>query len=179
MKTTTSNLTQQRLKEQLAYDPETGLFSWRVKPKKPFVTDVVGCIANGYLQICIDGCRYSGHRVAWVYVYGAFPPGHLDHINGIRSDNRISNLRIADFSVNAQNRHNAYKNSVSGVLGAKWHKGQQKYLSAIRVNGKSLHLGTFEHVSDAHAAYIAAKSIYHPGYSPAAHRTARKTRRAP
>ncbi|MGE1723358.1 HNH endonuclease signature motif containing protein [Enterobacter hormaechei] len=90
-------ITQARLKECLDYDPLTGSFTWIkstaycIKPGMP--ADSLTC--NGYIGIKLDGKNYLAHRLAWLYMFGEFPPGHLDHINCVRTDNRIANLRPA------------------------------------------------------------------------------------
>jgi hypothetical protein len=96
-------LTQERLKELMTYDESTGIFT-RIKSIQRAgyrVSDKLN--VDGYLALCIDYKLYLQHRVAWLYVYGQFPEGHLDHINRIKTDNRIINLRkVTDF----ENRQN-------------------------------------------------------------------------
>ena len=167
MKRAKNSLTLDEVKHRVRYDPATGLFSWNNPPDHSQVRpNSIGNKVNGYWQISINGARVLAHRLAWFYMLGEWPAGHIDHINGARDDNRFSNLRVADYSINAQNRHAAYSNSVSGVLGAKWHKKQRKYLSSIRVNGRAIHLGTFDTSEQAQAAYLAAKAKHHPGFVP-------------
>ena len=103
-------LTAERLREVLAYDPDTGVFTWKARTS-PFsrvnVGDVAGNLRrDGYIEICVDGRKHQSHRLAWLYVYGEWPADQIDHINGIRTDNRIANLREAN---NAENHHNLRK----------------------------------------------------------------------
>lgn len=96
-------LTQKRLKELMTYNESTGVFT-RIRPIQRAgyrVSDNLN--GDGYLALCIDYKQYLQHRVAWLYAYGQFPEGHLDHINRIKTDNRICNLRqVTDFE-NSQN----------------------------------------------------------------------------
>src|SRR3990167_3120706 len=105
-------ISQQRLKELLSYNPNTGEFTRLVATgihgcNKAGV--VVGCLSDhptqGYILIRVnnDGILYRAHRLAWLYVYGFWPPADIDHINGNRSDNRIVNLRSVTRSQNLQN----------------------------------------------------------------------------
>jgi len=77
-------ITQAGLKELLNYNPETGDFAW-VKSKKP----AGGISSYGYRRIIIDGKEHKAHRLAWLYTHGVFPEDQIDHINGVRHDNRI------------------------------------------------------------------------------------------
>jgi hypothetical protein len=102
------------------------------------------------------------HRLAWLYVTGAWPKKHLDHINGDRADNRFCNLREADDAANNQNRKRANKCSLTGVLGVTYCKQTKRYRAVIMHNRKSIHLGRFDTPEEAHAAYVGAKRVLHP-----------------
>jgi HNH endonuclease len=157
------NLTPERLKELLAYNESTGNFTWRVKRKGRKLDGFAGSkTVMGYISIGIDGVDYFAHRLAWMYVHGAWPINHIDHINGIRSDNRIANLRDCTPSINMQNQRKAKSSSKTGLLGASPHHG--KFIARITVNKKHLHLGLFVTAEEAHAAYIAAKEKFHVGW---------------
>lgn len=137
-------LNKARLQELMNYDPETGVFTW--KPRKGCKAGPLGCDnGNGYLRITVDGRSHYAHRLAWVYANGETDAPHIDHINGIRGDNRIANLRPATESQNQQNRHGAQKNSKSGVLGVSWHARAGKW-QAHR-NGK--YIGIFASQAEA------------------------------
>ncbi|MCK9994539.1 MAG: hypothetical protein Dbin4_03059 [Alphaproteobacteria bacterium] len=155
-------LDRSRLKALLHYDPDTGAFTWRVKPNRRIrVGDVAGDLRpNGYRRIRIDGKPYAAHRLAWLYVYDRWPANQLDHMNGVRDDNRWDNLREATNAENSQNR-NINSNSTSGLMGVCWHKQRQKLRAEIQIAGRKKHLGLFTTPEDAHAAYLAAKADLH------------------
>lgn len=158
-----NKLTQSRLKEVLKYEPITGEFTWNVsKSWYAKAGEPVGTTPNGvgYLRIGIDGVRHSAHRLAWLYMNGELPEEDIDHINRIRTDNRISNLRSATRSQNLENKLKGSLNS-SGYKGVYWHKKAGKWLAQIRANGVHKYLGLFERLEDAATAYGKAASIYH------------------
>ena len=156
-----STLTQERLRELLHYDPETGIFTWRVNRGCVKAGAVAGSyMTNGYLHFGIDGRTYMNHRLAWLYVHGEMPPDMIDHVNHIKDDNRIANLRLADMSLNKQNQKRALSNNKSGFLGVHYAKG---WRAAIRIDGKQVHLGRFKTPEEAHQAYLAAKRRFHAG----------------
>jgi hypothetical protein len=163
-----SSVTGERLRELLHYAPETGAFTWRARSRNGVqVGAVAGCgHGEGYWFIGIDGRRYFAHRLAWLYVHGAWPTADIDHINGVRNDNRIVNLRDVTRSVNLQNQRRAPNhNKSSGLLGASFNARKLKWKSTIGVGGKPRHLGFFATAQEAHAAYVAAKRDVHAGCS--------------
>jgi hypothetical protein len=149
-------LTQERLKELLSYDPLTGVFLWKVAKKHGgCVGDVAGSKnSQGYIVIGADGKHYKAHRLAWLYHYGEIPK-EIDHANLDKSDNRISNLRPATRSQNRSNIR-AYKNSASGQKGVSPHGMTGKWQAVISIGGKQNYLGLFERQEDAAAAYSKA-----------------------
>lgn len=157
-----ANLTAERLRELLHYDPETGVFTWRVyRGGRAKAGSIAGCrITSGYLHCSIDKKLYYMHRLAWMYVHGEMPPDMIDHINHVKDDNRIVNLRLADMSLNKQNQKIALSNSSSGLLGVHYHKG---WRAKITINGKQISLGRFNSAESAHEAYVEAKRKYHAG----------------
>ena len=155
-------LTQERLKELLHYDPETGFFTNIKARPKIKVGSIAGCKnKQGYLVIMCDGKLYLSHRLAWLYVYGYFPENHIDHINRVRTDNRISNIRKADPSQNRQNA-SIQRNNTSGFTGVAWTKREKRWRSRIVVGNKEICLGYFLDKETAANAYIAAKKNFHP-----------------
>ena len=110
-------LTQQFLRSSLLYDENTGLFIRRVNAGGQKAGVVAGTVKPaGHVEVSVGGHIYKAHRLAWFYVNGKWPKGLIDHINGIRSDNRIKNLRDVSDAVNQQNRRRALANSISGIL---------------------------------------------------------------
>lgn len=158
-------LTQAELKRLLHYNPETGVFTWRVNTgTKKLVGQVAGCLSSQDRNqlVRVHGKLYQAHRLAWLYVHGTFPPKGLDHINGVRDDNRISNLRLADQSENLQNRRKPPLNNTSGFLGVAFHKQSNRWRAYIKINYKTIHLGLFSCPKKAHRAYVEAKRELHP-----------------
>jgi len=151
-----------RLRTILDFDPETGLFKWAIdhsrKSKKGSLPGNINTL--GYHVLCIDRKDYYAHRLAWFYVHGVWPSGDIDHINGIRSDNRLSNLRDVTHRVNLENRRRATRTNKTGYLGVSWSKVSGKYIAGIRRGGVSKHLGLFATPVEAHAAYLAAAEAY-------------------
>ncbi len=147
-------ITQERLKELMDYDPLTGVFVRKTAPgRRVKVGDVAGCDDGyGYLCIWIDGKKYKSHRLAWLYVYGEFPPDSIDHINGVRYDNRIENLRAVTNQENTRNI-NKSANNTSGYLGVRWYKRDKKWAAQIKNKtgsvSKHIHLGYFNNIEDA------------------------------
>lgn len=162
-------LTQERLKELLRYDPETGVFTWHHINGRVAINGVAGCPDSyGYLQIRVDGTLYLSHRLAWLYLHGYFPVG-IDHINGIKNNNRISNLREVSHSENMQNKK-IHSNNTSGVQGVSWQNQRDVWCAYINVNGKRLHIGSFKELNNAIKARKSAESKhnYHPNHGRAA-----------
>jgi hypothetical protein len=159
-----TELTQDRLKESLSYDPDTGLFTWIKKPSKKIkVGSTAGCKhPNGYIRIQIDYKLYGAHQLAWLYVYGESPACDIDHVDELKDNNRIVNLRL---DVNRENPHNVSKprsDNTSGYRGVDWREDLKKWQARIMVNGKSKHLGYFNTAVEAYAAYLCAKRKLHP-----------------
>ena len=150
-------LTVERLRELLHYDPETGVFRWRItRCGRAMCGNTVGTNnGRGYLRVAIDGRSYLLHKLAWLYVYGQWPAGRTDHDDRNTTNNRINNLRPATDSQNQANARRRSDNK-SGYKGVHWYVRSRKWCSAIKVNGKRVHLGYFRSPQEAHAAYCAA-----------------------
>ena len=157
------NMNQKRLKELLHYCPYTGAFTHltnRVKKDAGTVT------SKGYVHLWLDGVRYAAHRIVFLYCYGEWPEGAVDHINRVRHDNRLANLRLVSASQNQQNRVLS-KNNSSGHKGVSWDRSRGKWAAAIYHASKCKHLGRFVNIEDAIAAYKVAAAKYHT-HNPAA-----------
>jgi len=154
-----------RLRDVLNYDALTGVFTWRgqtTKNSRRIAGQVTGCPDNqGYLKIQIDGKSFRAHRLAWLYVHGEWPRGHIDHVNGNRSDNRIDNLRDTTREVNLQNQRKAVCTNKSGLLGVS--SSGNRWRASIRIDGIKTHIGVFETPQMAHQAYVQAKRQHHAG----------------
>lgn len=155
-------ITAERLRELLNYDRETGIFTWR---KRTSNRVTIGERAgrdngNGYRRIAIDGRSYYEHHLAWLYVHAEFPEFEIDHRDGVGANNCISNLRPATHAENGQNQSLRVTNR-SGKHGVSWSKSHRKWAAYIVVEGRKRHLGLFDDVEDAGAAYLSAKQDLH------------------
>lgn len=153
----------------LHYEQDTGWFIWMEKVGKSIPGTVAGYEhSRGYRALWIAGVQYLAHRLAVFYMTGVWPAEDVDHINGDRSDNRWRNLRTASRSVNMQNQRRARSDNTTGFLGVV--PNRARFSAQIRVNGVTKCLGTFDTPEEAHASYMAAKIVMHPGHATAAAR---------
>lgn len=155
-----SSLTQALVQELLDYNVETGELKWKacrstnVKPGTRFGSHC----RLGYLRGKVNRENVAAHRIIWLYVHGEWPAGEIDHINGIRDDNRLANLRVV---TRQQNNHNRRKSwAGSGFMGVYANHGRWRV--AIGVNKKTVTIGNFGTREEAAAAYIEAKRRLHP-----------------
>lgn len=150
-----SNLKLERLIELLSYDSVTGTFTWKTSRQKCEKGSVAGTLhALGYRHIKIDGVRYLEHQLAWYYIHGKLPEGEIDHINGIRNDNRIVNLRDVSKSENQRNS-GIRKDNTTGVTGVT--RDGSRWKAQIRINGKKKNLGRFNTFEEAKSARLNAE----------------------
>ncbi len=156
-----TQLTADRLKELLHYDPATGVFTRRVARGREAAGSNFGHLKDGYFRGRIDGFEYRLNRLAWLYVTGTWPNGEVDHFNTVKVDNKFSNLRDLGKSANAQNQRRAHSHNKSGLLGVSIKR--TKFRARIVVNGEQKHLGTFNTADEAYAAYVSAKRRLHEG----------------
>lgn len=154
-------LTQERLRELLDYDPETGVFRNKVARSNVPAGSVAGSLTqSGYVRISVDDVSYRAHRLAWLWMTGEWPRAFVDHRDTDKANNRWSNLREASKSQNGANRP-VQANSRSKLKGAHFTKANGKWMSLIQHHGRKLYLGYFPTAEEAHAAYAAAaKNIY-------------------
>lgn len=178
MKKPQKQLTQERLKKVLCYNPMDGEFVWRMKyvkktyyslvlrefvttKEKVIVEDAEPFIANGYKFFMVDGKAYPAHRLAWLYMYGKFPDNFIDHINNNKLDNRICNLRDATAQQNALNKQ--YKKRVL-PQGVTFIKSIGMYEAKCTFNGKQYFIGEYETAQEASIAYKIKTFLLHGEY---------------
>lgn len=176
--------TPEQLRQLLDYEPVTGVLTWRERPAEMFTSDrlpasarqttwnarfggkVAGFIRpDGYRNIQFGKRTVKAHRVAWALHFGEWPASEIDHINHVRSDNRIANLRVTPRSKNARNKSKRRDNS-SGFAGVSWHRRDMVWRAYIQHGGRQICLGSFAKKEDAIAARKAAKAqfSYHPNH---------------
>lgn len=147
-----------RLLELLSYDSDTGLFFWREAGRKRVQEARAGILGwRGYRLISFDRQTFLEHRLAWFYVHGVWPKHQIDHINEIKTDNRISNLRDVNQTANLLNQSKPQRNNTSGFRGVSFQKKTGKYRAQLMVNGKQNHLGEYDTPEQAFQAYTQAK----------------------
>lgn len=150
--------------EWLDYCHMTGVISWRKNRMGGVLAgDTIGTNAQGYSAIQINSKAYLGHRLAYIICNKKWPNGYIDHINGVRDDNRMSNLRVCTNIQNSYNR-GPNRNNTTGYKGVSYYKGSGKYMAQIQYNGIKLHLGLFTSKEKAAVAYNNAADVYHDGF---------------
>jgi hypothetical protein len=157
------------IRENLRYDPETGHLWW-IKPSGRRQLDKpVGCInkTRGYVCFTLgltDGQVYcTVHRIAWFLYYGCWPKELLDHLNGIKTDNRIENLREASQQQNLRNQKS--RTGSSKYKGVSWSKQSQKWRVDFRYNEKANCFGFYTSEEEAALAYDKAARELHGDYA--------------
>lgn len=152
-------LTADDLRTQLLYDPNTGSFMW-LKPSSVRVSigDSAGSVRNGYLQISVNGRRYQAHRLAWLYAYGEWPDGLIDHRDRNPLNNRLDNLREASKAQNGQNSKD--RGRVSGYRGVV-KCSPNRWSASIKLSGKRIYLGSFKSAEEASSAYEKARDKHY------------------
>jgi len=154
---TKTTITAEELRSRLNYDPLTGVFTRKVSLSKAYrVGSVAGTVgARGYVAIGIDGRYYKGHRLAWLYVHGEWPSSEIDHLNRIKTDNAISNLKPKTRSGNTLNCVDARCTNKLGLLGVS--QVGSRFIARLQVQGESRYLGIYRTKEAASAAYWSAK----------------------
>lgn len=167
-------LTQERLKELLNYDPETGVFTWAATVgSRAKAGAIAGCDSGRVRRVVrvvrvirVEGTLCLAHRLAWLWMTGAWPSEEIDHRDGDPSNNRWSNLRAANRRLNQENLRKPLVTNSCGFLGVTYtHSGKRikRWRATIMVNRVQKHLGRFHTPEEAHAAYVTAKRELHEG----------------
>lgn len=153
-------MNQKLLKELVSYDPIDGLFRWNKPRPKCTPGKTVGTITkrDGYVRVGLLRKIHLAHRLAFFYMTGKWPKEDIDHVNGIRHDNRWKNIREATRS---QNNYNTglRSNNTSGCKGV--FRRRNGWCARINVDGKAIHLGDYETFEEARDARLGAASIHH------------------
>lgn len=157
-------LTQDYLKSILDYNPETGIFTWKISSGSTKPGNIAGYNRNdGYILIRANNKSYLAHRLAWFYINGKFP-NIIDHINRNKSDNRICNLREATKSQNQCNQK-IRKNNTTGVKGVYFDKYRNKFVSELAIDNKKIFIGRFDSIELAEIAINESRSKYHKEFA--------------
>lgn len=157
-----ANITQKQLKELLHYDEHTGVFTWIKRVANCIhIGDIADSINDkGYICVKVSGKSYKAHRLAWLYMYGAFPEYSIDHEDQVKHHNWIKNLREVDNQTNCKNRR-VGKNNSSGCVGVSFQKKDNRWRAYINSkDGKTKHLGMFIDLDNAIAARKSAEVIH-------------------
>lgn len=174
------DITPELLRQLLRYNPKTGKLFWRKRVNKSFSSthrakiwnakyakQEAGCIRGngGYRSVTVNYIKMPAHRIAWALFYGEWPRGMIDHINGVRTDNRLENIRDVTLSENARNSSRSTKNT-SGHTGVSWEGRSKRWRAYIRENRKTVGLGYFRNIDDALKARKKAeiRLEYHPNH---------------
>jgi hypothetical protein len=155
------NIIPNNIKKAINYNSKTGGFTWRESPTNSKIKkgESAGTVNRGYLKLKVDGKVYFAHRVAWYLTYDKLPKGEIDHINHIKTDNRICNLRDVSHSENMRNQSIA-KNNKSGTLGVFWSKKDKMWVSKITINSNRIYLGAYKDKELAIFIRKEAESVY-------------------
>jgi hypothetical protein len=150
----------ERLHELFSYDPATGIITNRKHRLKTFIGKEAGWITpKGYRSINVGRRGIRAHRIAFAMTFGRWPSGEIDHINGVRGDNRICNLREATSAENCRNAKTRRDNS-SGLKGVHKHPLSGRWGARITVNKKTRNLGYFDTANEASEAYRNAADLH-------------------
>lgn len=151
-----------QLLAEVAYDPATGIFRRKISKGNSKAGSIVGGQdKKGYLKALVLGEYVKMHRLPWFYVYGVWPE-QVDHINGIKTDNRIQNLRECSTQENCLNQHGPRKNNRTGARGVHQIPKTGKWRAVVSVLGVRTHLGMFSSKEEAQKAYETFRSPYLP-----------------
>ena len=170
-------ITQEYARECLNYDPETGIFRWKKRPihhfpsthsanqsNSHFEDKQAGSIDKiGYLVIVLSQKRHKAHRLAWLMINGNMPKSCIDHVNGVKTDNRFMNLREATVSQNSRNSKLRSSNS-SGHKGVTWSNDRNKWIGRVMIDGKT-HQKRFDHIEEASSWCKKMRTTHHSEFA--------------
>lgn len=156
-----NQITPKRAREVLSYDQDTGIFRWKktLNNRGP-AGALAGYVSCGYLSIRIDTVSYRAHRLAWLIVYGRWPDGEIDHINQIKLDNRLSNLRDCSSGINKRNKP-VQSNNKLGLKGVS--RDGKKFRATIHHNKKQMYLGSYPSPEEANRVFLEAENRLYGG----------------
>lgn len=158
---TKTDISADRVREILAYEPATGILRWKVNHRKSGIQrkgTVAGSVEGrgpGYIRVTIDDRKYMAHRLIWLYMRGEWPPALIDHKDGNSLNNKFENLRLASLVENNRN---------TSARGYRFDRG--RYIAYVYVDGKQIILGRFRSEDHARAARHAGASQYFGEFSP-------------
>jgi hypothetical protein len=154
---------QKKLKAEFWYSRDTGLFVRKARCTRSKAATVSGWVMlNGYIGMCFGGKQHYAHRLAWLYQNGELPPCKIDHVNGLRTDNRIGNLRAVSDVLNGQNVRVAHRDSKTGLLGVTYEPSSGRFMAQLWSKGRRWS-ARFDTAQAAHDAYLEKKRQMHPG----------------
>lgn len=156
-------LSVERLRAVLDYDPVSGVFTWKQTGNRALQPgDRAGTLhPRGYVFIKVGAFSYAAHRLAWLFIHSEWPKADIDHRNGLRSDNRIANLRECCGPLENNQNTKRYASNRSGFHGVGWHKSTGRWRARISVAGRQINLGLFDSAELAAEAYRIAKAANH------------------
>ena len=147
------------LLNNVLYDPQTGIFIRQVTAGNSLAGSTIGNIdKKGYLKAMVLGQYVKLHRLAWFYVHGVWPSQQIDHINQVKTDNRLANLRDCGTAANCLNQLGKRSNNKAGYQGVHKITKTGRYRAACSIQGVKHHLGVFLTPEEAHQAYLLFKS---------------------
>lgn len=142
------------IRDLIDYNPETGVLTAKVNFSGRQAGSVIGSQTwQGYYAFSLFGKKCFAHRLAWLLHYGEWPSQPIDHINGIKTDNSIRNLRLCSLSQNQFNKP-TQKNNTTGVKGVYWNKRDKRYVASVQFNGKKYSAGHHKDIESAKEAVM-------------------------